>query len=104
MGLTILSPLPGLVRLWQLCPHGCRRGLLSHAAPRLAANAADQGAVIFQTKTWKSLACWEQRPITGGGRTKLAFSDEETLIGQTDGNPMEIIGTSKIKALEANGD
>ena len=31
----IRSPLPGLVVLWQPYSHGCRRGLLSRAAPRL---------------------------------------------------------------------
>lgn len=35
MGMNVLSPLPGLEVLWQLCSHGCRRGLLSCAAPRL---------------------------------------------------------------------
>ncbi len=35
MGMNVLSPLSGLMVLWQLCSHGCRRGLLSCAAPRL---------------------------------------------------------------------
>lgn len=66
----------------------------------LAANAGGQGPIIFETKTWQPLACWGQHPISGGGPTRLAFSADGTLIGQTDSGSLEIIGASTLKDLE----
>ena len=66
----------------------------------LAANPAGQGPIIFETKTWKPLACWGQHPVSGGGQMRLAFSADGTLIGQTDGGSLEIINVSTLKDLE----
>jgi hypothetical protein len=66
----------------------------------LAASPAGQGPIIFETKTWKPLACWGQHPVSGGGQMRLAFSVDGTLIGQTDGGSLEIINVSTLKDLE----
>jgi WD40 repeat protein len=67
-----------------------------------AGSPGGQGPVIFETKTWKPLACWGQHPVSGGGQTRLAFLPDGSLLGQNDSGSLEVIDASTLKNLAAN--
>jgi WD40 repeat protein len=67
-----------------------------------AGSPGGQGPVIFETKTWKPLACWGKHPISGGGQTRLAFLPDGSLLGQNNSGSLEVIDAATLKSLETH--